>query len=67
MLTTRADGLGRRATLIVGSFLKVVAAVAFVSSDQFVVLVLAGTVGVISTSGGEIGPFVAIEQVRRGA
>jgi hypothetical protein len=65
VLTTRADAIGRRATLVVGSLLKVVAAIAFVSSDRFAVLVLAGTVGVISTSGGEIGPFVAIEQVRR--
>ena len=34
----------------------------FAFSRNFYVLIAAGVVGVISTSGGEIGPFMAIEQ-----
>ncbi len=34
----------------------------FAGTTNFVALVAAGIVGVISTSGGEIGPFMAIEQ-----
>jgi MFS family permease len=54
-LTTRADVLGRRRTLTIGAVLKMLAAVAFVSTSNFWLLVMAGIVGVISTSGGEIG------------
>ena len=61
-LTTRADVFGRRRTLVLGSFLKVLAGLAFAFSTNYAVLVLAGIVGVISTSGGECGPFLAIEQ-----
>ncbi len=61
-LTTRADSFGRRRTLVVGSALKVLAGAAFALSSDFAVLVAAGVVGVVSTSGGECGPFMAIEQ-----
>ncbi|KAG8457691.1 hypothetical protein KFE25_001477 [Diacronema lutheri] len=72
LLTTRADRFGRRWTLVLGSLLKLAAGVAFASATSFrptlgtpgtyAVLVVAGIVGVISTSGAEIGPFIAIEQ-----
>jgi MFS family permease len=61
-LSTRADAFGRRRTLVLGSLLKVLAGAAFASTASFPVLMAAGIVGVISTSGGEIGPFVAVEQ-----
>ena len=61
-LSTRADGFGRRPTLIIASLLKVLAGVAFAASSNFWGLAVAGVVGVISTSGGEIGPFMAVEQ-----
>jgi MFS family permease len=61
-LTTRADAVGRRLVLQVGSALMFVAGVAFVMSDDFWVLVSAGTIGVISVTGGDVGPFQAIEQ-----
>ena len=48
--------------LIVGSLLMVVAGVVFASTNIFVVLVLAATIGVISPTGNEVGPFLAIEQ-----
>src|SRR6476659_5162710 len=61
-LTTTADRLGRRRTLIIGAVLMVVAGIAFVSTDNLLLLVIAATVGVISPSGNEIGPFLSVEQ-----
>ncbi len=61
-LTTRADRFGRRRTLIVGSLLMVLAGVVFVMTDSFVLLLLAATIGVISPSGYEVGPFLSVEQ-----
>ena len=61
-LTTTADRLGRRRTLILGAFLMVLAGVAFVSTSSFLLLVIAATIGVISPSGNEIGPFLSVEQ-----
>ncbi len=61
-LTTTADRLGRRRTLILGAILMVLAGVAFVSTGSFVLLVIAATIGVISPSGNEIGPFLSVEQ-----
>ena len=61
-MTTRADGFGRRRTLVAGAALKVLAGGVFGVSRSFGVLVAAGIVGVISTSGGECGPFIAVEQ-----
>jgi MFS family permease len=62
-LTTRADVFGRRRTLIAGALLMIGAGVVFVVSGNFLVLVLAATLGVISPSGNEVGPFLAVEQV----
>lgn len=61
-LTTTADRLGRRRTLIVGAILMVVAGIAFISTGGFLLLLIAATVGVISPSGNEIGPFLSVEQ-----
>src|SRR2546428_413921 len=61
-LTTRADRIGRRRMLIVGSILMAAAGLAFASTRHFVFLIAAGTIGVISPSGNEVGPFFSIEQ-----
>jgi len=61
-LTTHADRFGRRRTLILGALLMAGAGAAFASSSAFIVLVVAATLGVISPSGSEVGPFLAIEQ-----
>ena len=61
-LTTRADRIGRRRMLIVGALLMVAAGLVFASTRNLWLLVLAGTVGVISPSGHEVGPFLSIEQ-----
>jgi MFS family permease len=62
LLTTQADRMGRRRTLIAGAILMTAAGLAFASTPVFWLLVLAGTVGVISPSGHEVGPFLSIEQ-----
>jgi MFS family permease len=61
-LTTNADRFGRRRTLIVGAALMVVAGIAFAYTNWVPLLILAGAIGVISPTGNEVGPFLAIEQ-----
>jgi MFS family permease len=61
-LTTRADRLGRNRTLIAGALLMAAAGVVFALTGKFWVLLVAGTIGVISPSGNEVGPFLSIEQ-----
>jgi MFS family permease len=61
-ITTRADRIGRRRMLIVGAVLMVAAGVAFACTSNLALLIIAGTIGVISPSGNEVGPFLSIEQ-----
>ena len=61
-LTTRADRVGRRRTLIVGAGLMVLAGVVFALTRDVVALTLAAIVGTISPSGSEVGPCQSIEQ-----
>jgi MFS family permease len=61
-LTTRADRIGRRRMLIIGAMLMAAAGLAFASTRNLFFLILAGTIGVISPSGNEVGPFLSIEQ-----
>jgi MFS family permease len=61
-LTTRADRFGRRRTLLIGALLMVAAGLVFAISDAFLILLAAATIGVISPSGNEVGPFLSIEQ-----
>ena len=61
-LTTRADRIGRRRMLIIGAILMAAAGLAFASTHNLFFLIVAGTIGVISPSGNEVGPFLSIEQ-----
>ena len=61
-LTTHADRFGRRRTLIVGALLMAGAGATFAVSSVYGVLLVAATLGVISPSGYEVGPFLAVEQ-----
>ncbi len=61
-MTTRADRVGRRRMLIAGACLLTAAGIAFGLTTSFWLLVLAATVGVISPSGNEVGPFLSVEQ-----
>lgn len=64
VVTVYADGFGRRRTLLLGCLLKLLGAavMALVHGPQFGLLALGMTVGVISPSGNEVGPFLALEQ-----
>src|SRR5215472_3142442 len=62
LLTTQADHVGRRRMLIIGAMLMAGAGIAFASTKNLLFLVVAGTIGVISPSGHEVGPFLPIEQ-----
>ncbi len=61
-LTTHADRVGRRRVLLVGAALMCLAGTAFAATELFGVLLVAATIGVISPSGNEVGPFLAVEQ-----
>jgi MFS family permease len=61
-LTTRADRIGRRRMLIVGALLMIAAGAVFAITRNFLLLTIAATIGVISPSGNEVGPFLSIEQ-----
>jgi len=61
-ITTSADRIGRRRMLILGAFLMVFAGVLFAMTKNFLFLLIAATIGVISPSGYEVGPFLSIEQ-----
>jgi len=61
-LTTQADRVGRRRMLIIGALLMAAAGLVFATTRNFLWLVVAGTIGVISPSGNEVGPFLSIEQ-----
>jgi MFS family permease len=61
-ITTNADRIGRRRMLLLGAILMVLAGVLFAVTRNFVFLLIAATIGVISPSGNEVGPFLSIEQ-----
>jgi len=62
VLTTRADRIGRRPTLVLGAGLMILGGVVFVSTGEFVILIAAAIVAVLSPSGNEVGPFLPVEQ-----
>ena len=61
-LTTSADRIGRRRVLVAGALLMVVAGAVFAATSWVPLLILAATIGVISPTGNEVGPFLAVEQ-----
>jgi MFS family permease len=61
-LTTNADRFGRRRVLVAGAALMLVAGIVFAFTSWVPLLILAGAIGVISPTGNEVGPFLAVEQ-----
>jgi len=61
-ITTTADRVGRKKMLILGAGLMVMAGIVFGMTGNFILLMIAGVIGVISPSGNEIGPFLSLEQ-----
>lgn len=61
-ITTSADRHGRRRMLMLGALLMTMAGVIFSLPVPYFVLLATATVGVLSPSDKEVGPFLAIEQ-----
>jgi MFS family permease len=61
-LTTNADRIGRRRVLVAGALLMVGAGLVFALTSWAPLLIAAATIGVISPTGNEVGPFLAVEQ-----
>lgn len=61
-LTLIADRVGRRKILLAGSFMMVVSGAIFAIFENFWILLFASVIGVISATGGDFGPFRAIEE-----
>ncbi|KAK4460136.1 major facilitator superfamily domain-containing protein [Cladorrhinum samala] len=61
-LTLVADRVGRRRTLFAGSLLMIMSGTTFALCENYWVLLAAAVVGVISATGGDFGPFRAIEE-----
>lgn len=61
-LTLVADRVGRRRILFVGALLMVLSGGVFAMFENFWILLGAAVVGVISATGGDFGPFRAIEE-----
>ncbi|EKD19770.1 uncharacterized protein L3040_001884 [Drepanopeziza brunnea f. sp. 'multigermtubi'] len=62
LLTAVADRIGRRRILLGGSVMMVASGVVFACFENYWLLLLAAVVGVISVTGGDFGPFRAIEE-----
>lgn len=62
VMSLMADGLGRRRVLLAGGCLMAMSGVVFALFENFWILLLAAVIGVISASGGDFGPFRAIEE-----
>ncbi|KAF2264248.1 MFS general substrate transporter [Lojkania enalia] len=62
LLTLIADGLGRRRILLFCALMMAISGVVFATTSNYVALLIAAIIGVISPSGNEIGPFRAVEE-----
>lgn len=62
LLTLVADHVGRRRTIILGSVLMMMSGATFALCENYWLLLIAAVVGVISATGGDFGPFRAVEE-----
>ena len=62
IMTTRADRFGKKRMLMIGAGLMLLAGLLFAFTSSLPVLLIAAIIGVISPSGYEVGPFLAVEQ-----
>src|SRR5215207_8222168 len=58
-LTTSADRFGRKRTLLLGALLMAGAGIVFVTTQNYILLVFAAILGVISPADKDIGPFLS--------
>jgi MFS family permease len=62
LLTLVADSIGRRTILLSGAIAMATSGAVFATTSNYVALLSAAIIGVISPSGNEIGPFRAVEE-----
>lgn len=62
LLTLVADKLGRRRILFMGSVMMAGSGLVFAMSESFWILLIAAVFGIISVTGGDCGPFRAVEE-----
>lgn len=62
LLTLIADALGRRRILLLGAAAMAISGAVFAMTSNYLALLVAAIIGVISPSGNEIGPFRAVEE-----
>jgi MFS family permease len=62
IMTTTADRFGRKRMLVIGAGLMLFAGILFAFTSSLPLLLIAAIIGVISPSGYEVGPFLAVEQ-----
>lgn len=61
-ITTAADRIGRKRMLILGALLMALVGGVFAVTSNYVFLLIVATIGVLSPSDKEVGPFLSIEQ-----
>lgn len=61
-ITTAADRIGRKRMLILGALLMALVGGVFAVTSNYVFLMVVATIGVLSPSDKEVGPFLSIEQ-----
>ncbi len=61
-ITTAADRIGRKRMLILGAALMILVGCVFALTGNYLVLLVVATIGVLSPSDKEVGPFLSIEQ-----
>jgi MFS family permease len=61
-ITTAADRIGRKRMLILGALLMALVGSVFAVTSNYVYLMVVATIGVLSPSDKEVGPFLSIEQ-----
>jgi MFS family permease len=61
-VTVVADRVGRKKMLLLGAVLMIFAGLTFLLTTDPLLITLAAIIGIVSPSGGEIGPFLSIEQ-----
>ena len=61
-ITTAADRIGRKRMLVLGAMLMALVGCVFAVTTNFLWLIIVATIGVLSPSDKEVGPFLSIEQ-----
>lgn len=61
-ITTAADRIGRKQMLVLGAMLMALVGCVFAATNDFAWLIVIATIGVLSPSDKEVGPFLSIEQ-----